>query len=66
MAIALASLAGELILASGVMMMLGLMVLIAHPLAPADGLGHNAESVAALGDLVGMEGVSHLIGLEER
>ena len=35
-------------------------------LAPANGLGHHAQRVPALGELVGVERVRHLVGLEHR
>ena len=35
-------------------------------LAPADGLGHHPQRVASLGQLVGVQGVGHLVGLEHR
>src|SRR3954471_1211599 len=52
--------------ASGVKMMPGLIVLIrAAPLAPPNGLGHHAQGVPALGELVGVERVCDLIRLED-
>ena len=49
------------------MMMPGLMVLTRAPrLAPADGFGHDPQRVAALGELVGVERVRDLVGLEHR
>jgi hypothetical protein len=35
-------------------------------LAPADRLGHDPQRVAALGELVGVEGILYLVGLQER
>jgi hypothetical protein len=45
-------------------MMPGLMVLTRAALGPPDGLGHHPQRVAPLGQLVGMEGVGHLVRLE--
>ena len=49
------------------MTMPGLIVLTRAPrLAPSDRLGLDPQRVAALGELVGVERVGHLVGLEHR
>jgi hypothetical protein len=53
--------------AAGVMMMPGLIVLTRAPRwGPVDRFGHHPQRVDALGELVGVQRVRHLVGLQHR